>query len=242
MATRKGYGQFCPVAKASEIVAERWTPLVLRELICGSKRFNDLRRGLPHMSPALLSQRLKELEFAQVIRRRSGAGRTVEYSLTEAGRDLRPIIEALGCWGARWASSSLTAEDYDPSLLMWDIRRNIDATELPGTRRTVVEFHFPDAKPASRRWWLVADAGAPVDLCLKDPGFEVDLLLTADLKSMVEIWLGQLAFDDAIRARRLTLEGARALAATFQRCMKLSLFAHAAQPPRPHAKPPQAVQ
>lgn len=194
------------------------------------------------MSPALLSQRLKELEFAQVIRRQAGAGRTVEYSLTEAGRDLRSIIEALGCWGARWAGSSLTADDYDVSLLMWDVRRNIDAAQLPEGRRTVVEFDYRDAAPAFRRWWLVVAAGEPVDLCLKDPGFEVDLVVTTDLKSMVRIWLGQLAFDEAVRNRRVTLEGARVLISSFQKCLKLSLFARDARKLPPPERPIEAAQ
>src|SRR5579884_3915578 len=133
MAARKGYGQFCPVAKASEIVAERWTPLVLRELIAGSRHFNELRRGLPLMSSALLSRRLKELEDAGVVRRQAGPANVIEYSLTEAGQELRPIIEALGFWGARWTRSHLTSQDYDPSLLMWDIRRNVDVSQLPAT-------------------------------------------------------------------------------------------------------------
>lgn len=224
MTAHKGYGQFCPVAKAAEIVAERWTPLILRELMAGSHRFNDLRRGVPLMSPALLSQRLKELEFAGIVERHAGEGRNAEYHLTPAGLELRPIIEALGFWGARWTRSRLTPEDYDPSLLMWDIRRNIDLTRLPATRRTVVEFNLPDAKPAYRRWWLVVHSG-DIDLCLKDPGFEPDLRLSADVHTMTGIWMGHASFDGAVRAGKLKLEGQHALAAGFQKCMKLSPFA-----------------
>ncbi len=226
MAARKGYGQFCPVAKAAEIVAERWTPLVLRELIAGSRRFNELRRGVPLMSSALLSQRLKELESAGIVERHAGEGKNAEYHLSEAGMELRPIIEALGFWGARWTRSRLTREDYDPSLLMWDVRRNIDVQQLPGEARTVVEFNLHGAEQALRRWWLVVDAGE-VDLCLKDPGYEVNLRISADLKTMVEVWMGRQSMDTATRAGKLTFEGQRALAASFQKSLKLSTFARA---------------
>lgn len=226
MAGQKGYGQFCPVAKAAEIVAERWTPLVLRELIAGSRRFNELRRGVPLMSSALLAQRLKELEHAGILERRAGEGRNAEYHLSEAGRELRPVIEALGFWGARWTRSHLSSEDYDPSLLMWDIRRNIDVEQLPKGRRTVIEFNLHGAKPAVRRWWLVAEAGE-VDVCLKDPGYEVDLHLAADLKAMIEVWMGLQSMGDATRDGKLTFHGPESLASSFRKSLKLSPFAPA---------------
>jgi DNA-binding HxlR family transcriptional regulator len=216
------------VAKAAEIVAERWTPLVLRELLTGSRRFNELRRGLPLMSSALLSQRLKELEYAHVIERRTGVGKNAEYHLTKAGQELRPIIEALGFWGARWARSFLTSEDYDPSLLMWDVRRNIDVERLPRRQRTVIELNLHGAEPAFRRWWIVVDAGE-VDLCLKDPGYEVHLHLTTELRVMVEVWMGRQSMGEAMRAGKLTFEGPRTLASSFRRSLKLSLFARAAR-------------
>lgn len=227
MAGHKGYGQFCPVAKAAEIVAERWTPLVLRELIAGSRRFNELRRGVPLMSPALLSQRLKELEHAGIVERRAGEGRNVEYHLTEAGRELRPVIEGLGFWGARWMPGRLAPGDYDAGLLMWDIRRNIDLAHLPANRRTVIEFNLAGAEPACRRWWLVIEAGE-TDLCLKDPGYEVDLVVAADLKAMVEVWMGRQSMDQAVRAGKVRFEGPRALASSFRSSLKLSTFARKA--------------
>jgi len=229
MAGRKGYGQFCPVAKAAEVVAERWTPLILRELMVGSRRFNELRRGVPLMSSALLSQRLKELEHAGIIKRHEGKGRNAEYLLSAAGLELRPIIEGLGVWGARWTPSNLTEDDYDPGLLMWDMRRNIDVGRLPQGVRTVVEFHLHGAKPAMRRWWLVVDAG-DVDLCLKDPGHEVQLQVEADLKTMVEVWMGRQSLAAATRSGKLKFEGAPALASRFRESLKLSLFAPAARP------------
>jgi DNA-binding HxlR family transcriptional regulator len=224
MAARRGYGQFCPVAKAAEIVAERWTPLVLRELIAGSRHFNELRRGLPLMSSALLSRRLKELEDAGVVERRVSDGRTAEYYLSEAGLELRPIIEALGFWGARWTRSHLTSQDYDPSLLMWDIRRNIDVSQLPAARRTVIEIELGGTNQALRRWWLVV-ADGEVDLCLKDPGYEVDLRVFAELRALVEIWLGTQSIQEAARKGRVKFEGPRTLASNFQRSLRLSPFA-----------------
>lgn len=228
MAAHKGYGQFCPVAKAAEIVAERWTPLVLRELICGSHRFNELRRGVPLMSSALLSQRLKELEDAGVIERRAGSGKITEYHLSEAGQELRPIIEALGVWGARWTRSRLTVQDYDPSLLMWDIRRNINVELMPKTPRSVIEINLWGAEPSVRRWWLVVESGE-VDLCLRDPGHEVNLHLSADLRSLVEVWMGRESMSEAARAGRLKLDGPPVLVASFQKSLKLSVFARAAR-------------
>jgi DNA-binding HxlR family transcriptional regulator len=229
MPAQKGYGQFCPVAKAAEIIAERWTPLVLRELIAGSHHFNELRRGLPLMSSALLSQRLKELETSGIVERRTGEGNKTEYHLSQAGLELRPIIEALGFWGARWMPGRLTPEDYDPSLLMWDIHRNLDLDRLPRDRRIVVEFNLRGAEPQFRRWWLVVDHGE-VDVCLKDPGYEVDLYVTTGLRALVEVWMGRQSIDAAVRAGNLVFEGQRTLAAGFRKSLKLSAFARAQLP------------
>jgi DNA-binding HxlR family transcriptional regulator len=179
-----GYGQFCPVAKASEVLAERWTPLVVRELLCGSHRFNELQRGVPLMSRSLLVKRLRDLELAGVIERRpSGDGRGSEYHLTEAGEELRPIIMGLGAWGQRWARSDLSRADLDPRLLMWDMQRNIDTDALP-SRRVVVRFRFTDAAPGLPRvTWLILDRDQ-VDVCYKDPGFEIDLVVAGRLRAL----------------------------------------------------------
>jgi DNA-binding HxlR family transcriptional regulator len=164
--TDTSYGQFCPVAMAAEIVCTRWTPVLLRELTCGPARFNDLRRGVPRMSPALLSKRLRELEAAGVVERAAAPREPAvqEYRLTEAGEDLRPVIEALGSWGQRWVETSATLRNLDPSLLMWDMRRNLDPEPLP-PRRVVIQFQYPELPPAQRRWWLIVAPDAPVDLC-----------------------------------------------------------------------------
>ena len=163
-----GYGQFCPIAKAAQILAERWTPLVLRELICGSTRFNDLRRGVPLMSSSLLSQRLKFLEREGVIERwPAAAGHGFEYHLTAAGRELEPMIMLMGEWGARWVRSQLAPEDLDVTLLMWDMRRKVRPEQFPA-RRVVVAFEFSDVPQSKRRWWLVSE-GKKADLCVTDP-------------------------------------------------------------------------
>src|ERR1700687_1820077 len=154
--TPGSYRQFCPAAMAGEILCTRWTIVLLREMIAGSKRFNDLRRGVPRMSPALLSQRLKELEHAGVVSRVKAKAEpgVFEYHLTRAGRELRPLIEGFGVWGQRWIESRLSMQNLDVSLLMWDMRRSIDPTPLP-KRRSTIQFLYPDAPPGQRSWWLI---------------------------------------------------------------------------------------
>jgi DNA-binding HxlR family transcriptional regulator len=229
MVRKKGYGQFCPVAKASEIIAERWTPLVLRELLCGSQRFNDIRRGVPLMSPSLLSQRLKELEWAGIIERRAAPeDRGWEYCLTEAGESLRPIVEQLGFWGDRFARSQMKGDDLDPGLLMWDVRRGVKADHLPDGR-VVIFFELSGAPKNKKYWWLVKDRDG-VDLCMKDPGFDVDLTLSADLRTMTRVWMGDFEIREALGSGKLKLEGSAALKKSFRRWIGLSFFAQASSP------------
>src|SRR5688572_24071247 len=156
------YGQFCTVARGAEVLGEPWTPLVVRELLCGSTRFNEIHRGLPRMSATLLTQRLRKLEEVGVLERRT-VGRVSEYRLTSAGEELRPIVLALGHWGARWIGSRLRQDQLDAGFLMWDIRRFARLDEFP-PRRVVVHFRFTDAGPAEREWWLVVEDHVP-DLC-----------------------------------------------------------------------------
>lgn len=227
MTGTRGYGQFCPVAIAAEVLAERWTPLVVRELLLGSVRFSDLQRGLPRMSSALLARRLRELEFAGIVERRPGARGGSEYHLTPAGRDLFPIVEGMGLWAQRWMRHDLTrTENLDPDLLMWDIRRTMMRWTGPGDRRLVVEFHLAGALPRRQRWWLVCEPGG-VDLCYKDPGFEVDLLVETSLRVLTEVWLGHVSLDRALREGRLRLEGSRQDIAAFRSWFALSLLAPA---------------
>jgi DNA-binding HxlR family transcriptional regulator len=218
------YGQFCPVAMAAEIVCSRWTALVVRELLCGSTRFNDLRRGVPLMSPTLLSKRLKELEEAGVIEAvPTGQPGIFEYKLTEAGQELRPVVMSLGLWGQRWIESTLSLKNLDPSLLMWDMRRSLDPTPLP-PRRCTINFLFPEIKSAKRTWWLVIEPGK-VDLCATNPGFEVDLFVRSSLKSMTAVWMGLTTVKREIDASQISLIGDEKLAQSMQQWLGLSPFA-----------------
>jgi DNA-binding HxlR family transcriptional regulator len=214
------------MAKAAEIVAERWTLLIIRELLAGSTRFNDLRRGVPLMSPALLSQRLQQLEHDGVVARQRVAGRgTHEYRLTKAGRSLAPVVRYLGDWGGRWVLDRLDAHDLDVTLLMWAMRRRVDPAAF-GSHRVVVAFEFTDLPKAKRYWWLVNN-GSEVDLCPKDPGFEVDLHAISTLKVITNIWVGALTLNAALRDGSLELGGARELKQQFRSWLLLSPFAPA---------------
>jgi DNA-binding HxlR family transcriptional regulator len=217
------YGQFCPIAMASEIVCSRWTALVLREMMCGSTHFNDLRRGLPRMSPTLLSKRLKELEQAGVVTQRRSGASGVEYELTEAGKDLRGVIMSLGLWGHRWIESSISLKNLDPSLLMWDVRRNIVPTALPD-RRCIVHFMYPELTANRKSWWLVIESGK-VDLCYVDPGYDVDLYVTGSLRSMTSLWMGITTLKSEIDAGNITVTGDKAVARSMQEWLGLSPFA-----------------
>jgi DNA-binding HxlR family transcriptional regulator len=221
---RGSYGQFCPVAMAAEIVCSRWTALVVRELLCGTTRFNDLRRGVPLMSPSLLSKRLKELEEAGVIVTVPiGQAGAVEYRLTEAGEDLRTVVMSLGMWGQRWVESSLSLKNLDPSLLMWDMRRSLDPSPLP-PRRVTINFIYPDAPAAKQSWWLVID-GKSVDLCSTNPGFEIDLYVRAALRAMTSVWMGLATVKGEIDAGHIELIGDKALGRSMQQWLGLSPFA-----------------
>ena len=188
MPERNGYGQFCPVSMAAEVFCSRWTPLILRELLAGTSRFNDLRRGVPRMSPALLSKRLKDLEKAGIITVARGKVGAVEYSLTPAGRDLKDVVVGLGLWGSRWVESQLSLRNLDPTLLMWDMRRRLVPEPLP-PRRCTIQFQYPELASTKQNYWLVVDGGV-VDLCYSDPGFEVDLQVRSPLRTMTAVWMG----------------------------------------------------
>ncbi len=221
------YEQFCPVAMAAEILCSRWTIVLLREMLAGSTRFNDLRRGVPRMSPALLSQRLKELEEAGVIERKPVPGEpsVSEYLLTRAGEELRPIITAFGVWGQRWIDSDLSLENLDPNLLMWDMRRNLNCNPMP-KRRCTIEFMYPDApKKEEREWWLVVAPEEGVDLCKIDPGFDVDLYVSSDLRTMTAIWMGYDSLKKALREGNVKLTGDKQLAQNIETWIGLSPFA-----------------
>jgi DNA-binding HxlR family transcriptional regulator len=212
------------MAKAAEILCERWTLVVVRELTAGSRRFNDLRRGVPLMSPTLLSRRLKQLEAAGVVHRvRDGAGSA--YELTPAGAELAPLVQSMAHWGARWVRRRLSRDDLDAGLLMWDIRRQVDASRFPA-QRVVVHFSFPDAATGKQNWWLVSQAGA-TDLCLEDPGYDVDLQLEAPLYVMTAVWMRDVSFKEAERTLGLTVAGDRELRSRLPDWLGASVLAFA---------------
>jgi DNA-binding HxlR family transcriptional regulator len=224
----KGFGQFCPVAVACEIFAERWTPLILRELFSGSRRFSEIRSGMPLISRTLLAQRLQQLEDAGVIEtapRSTGRGR--EYRLTEAGNDFRDVVDRLGEWGQRHAAQQFARDNLDPALLMWSMHRRIDVSRLPAPR-VVVRFEFRGAPHRClnvRTSWLVLERSG-ADVCAKDPGFAVDLAVHADVGALARVWTGHLVWAQAVRSGDIKLEGPRALAEAFPSWLQLSHFAH----------------
>lgn len=220
------YRQFCPVAMAAEILCTRWTVVLLRELIAGSTRFNDLRRGVPRMSPALLSQRLRDLEAAGIVVRTTVSGEqgVQEYKLTAAGLELAPVVEAIGMWGQRWVDAEVSLQHLDVQLLMWDMRRGLNTTPMPA-RRSVISFSYPELSPPQRSWWLIVDPQQAVDLCSVDPGFDVDLYVSTDLRTMTAIWMGMDTVRAALAQRRMFLTGDRALASAMQDWLGLSPFA-----------------
>lgn len=227
------YGQFCPVAKAMELLDERWTMLIIRELVIGSRTFGDLQRGVPKMSPTLLSTRLRTLTRAGVVDRHE-QGKRVYYTLTEAGRELQPIVEAIGHWGIRWMPE-LGVEDLDPHLLMWDVQRNVDLAELP-PGRTVIQFRFRDVARGQRDWWLVLSQDA-VDLCDFDPGHPVTGRVDAALPLFVRLWRGDIDWGQAYKSGGLTVEGPVSVRRGLPRWLTRSIFAAI---PRPERQP-QAV-
>lgn len=224
MENRGGYGQFCPVAMAAEVLCTRWTVVLLREFVAGSTRFNELRKGVPRMSPALLSKRLKELEAWGIVERvpadEAGGG---AYRLTPAGRDLRPIVEAMGMWGQRWLEGQLSLKNLDPSLLMWDMRRNLDPTPMP-PRKCVIQFLYPELPAARQEWWLIVE-GSEVDLCWTDPGFEADLHIVTSLRTMTAIWMGLTTVKAEIETGKLELIGDKTISRSMQQWLGLSPFA-----------------
>ena len=220
------YQQFCPVSMAADILCSRWTILLLRELLAGSTRFNDLRRGLPRMSPALLSKRLRELEVAGLVRRVAIGSKSdiQEYQLTEAGRDLKGLVETFGNWGQKWVESDTTLRNLDANLLMWDMRRNIRTDPMPRKRSNIL-FTYAELPPAQRKWWLLVEPGEDVDLCLVDPGFDVDLYVNVDLETMTRIWLGYEKVAMAKKQGCMHITGDRMIERAIEQWLGLSPFA-----------------
>ena len=220
-----GYSQFCPVALAAEVFAERWTPLILRELLSGARRFSDIHRGVPRISRNLLCQRLDALAYSGIIKRKAiESRRGFEYHLTEAGRAFGPVIESLGAWGYKWSSRDLRDEHLDPDFLIWVLHRLMRKENLPD-RRVVVFFQFRGMP--KRRYWLVLNR-SEIDVCLFDPGFGVDIEVLADVKALAEICLGHLTVREATARGALTLVGVRDLCRKFPTWLGTAHYASAA--------------
>ena len=198
----RSYAQYCPIAKASEILGDRWTLLIVREMLGGASGFNELQRGLPGISRSVLTDRLRSLERAEIIERRTGPkGRTLEYRLTLAGRDLEPVVQAIGEWGVTWSFTDPRPEELDPDLLIVWMARHVDREHLPPDR-TVVQFDFRD--PA-KRYWMVLER-SEVSVCLQHPGFDVDLKVMVDTATLYRVYLGRAELGGAMRARQADAE------------------------------------
>ena len=220
------YGQFCPVAKASDIIGERWTVLILRELLLGTTRYNDFQRALSRISPTLLSKRLKMLEEkGLVVRKRPPGAKSYEYHLTACGRELEPMIEHLAIWGMRWARGQMTDTELDVEFLMWDLQRRLQTERLPDGE-TVLCFEF-DELERFRTWWLVICQGK-VDLCSENPGKEVDLYINSTVRDLALIWRGDVPMAEALRSQSIRTHGNVHLARTIQDWLGISLYAEVA--------------
>jgi DNA-binding HxlR family transcriptional regulator len=226
------YGQYCPVAKAMEVLDERWTMLIVRELLYGSEHFNDLRRGLPKMSPALLSKRLQTLVRAGVVTRSRVAGRT-RYTLTPRGHELKDIIDGLGAWGMRWIAD-LGDEDLDPHLLMWDIHRKAPIGAWPSSRTTLA-FRLSGVSPKVSSWWLVGDDGH-ADVCDSDPGYDVTATISGSLRTLTHIWRGDVSWSRALIDGSVSIDGPSHVRRAVPAWIGQSNFAAV---PRPAKRPTQ---
>lgn len=223
-----GYGQFCPVAKATEILGDKWTLLIVRELLLGTSRFSDLQRALSKISPTILTKRLKQLEAAGIIVRKRQSGQRIhDYRLTPAGKELGPVVEQTAIWGMRWARGQLADDELDIYLLMWDVRRRLQTDKLPGGE-TVLCFSF-SGLPKFATWWLVINQSG-IDLCSDDPGKDVDLYVTTDIRTMIGIWLGDLPLPHCLEDERVVVVGDRRLAKTMGDWLGFGMFS---QVPRP---------
>lgn len=227
----KSYGQFCPVAKAAELFCERWTPLIVRDLATGATRFSELQRGVPLMSPTLLSRRLKQLEAEGVVeRRRSAGGKSWTYHLTDAGREFVPLVEGLAVWGQRWSRRQLAEGEVDLGLLIWSLERSVDPRAF-GKARTVVRLELTD-QPAAKTWWWFVNQDSQCELCLEDPGFEIDLYLACSLVTMIYIVRGDVTLVRAIDGGGLEVIGAAPVRRKLGRWLNLGpLAAIASQRP-----------
>lgn len=228
MAT-KSYGLFCPLAMACEVLEPRWTLLILEGMWCGATRFNEIRRGVPGISPTLLSKRLREMEKQGLVERLEDPAKgTVDYIRTPMAIELEPALSALGDWAYRNIEAKVALSDVKPDYLMWNLRRKIDPSTLP-ERRVVVRFHFTDVREREASYWLIVKPGMAVDLCMADPGFDVDLFVEADSKAMTSVWMGYTSWQAEISRDRIFLSGDSLLIKTIDRWLVKSDFASVAE-------------
>ena len=229
------YGQFCPIAKATELLGERWTFLIVRELLSGCRRFTQLQRGLGDISPALLTARLKAFEEAGlIVRRRIEGGRGYESLPTPASEALKPLIVALGEWGLVWARHRLMQEDFDVDFLMHHLELSVDPSQLPGNE-TVIQFKFADL-PEQRDWWLLIERDC-VDICITPPGRDVDVFVTTSVRTMHDVWMGDRSYRDALDAGDMTIEGELALTRRISSWLRPSIFVDSRRAPIPASIP-----
>lgn len=223
-----GYNLFCPISKACEILEPRWTLLVMGEMWSGSTRFNEIRRGVPGMSPTLLSKRLKEMEYNGLIQRTENPTTgEIHYQITQMGLELQPIALAMGKWANRHIEADVTLEKLDARLLMWNMRRNITTANWPKQQRTVIQFTYPELPRDVQSYWLISKPGLYLDLCSEDPGHNVDLYVTADLKAMTSAWIGFSTLAAEIARGKISLIGDKTLSQTMSSWMVQSAFAMA---------------
>ncbi len=219
------YGQFCPVAKAAEVLGERWTILIVRELLMGTTRFTQFQRALSQISPTLLTKRLNQLQDCGIVLRKTLPDqRRTEYHLTAAGRELLPAVVALGEWGMKWARGQMSDDELDVELLMHDFSRRIDASQLPGGRN-VIKFVFSGLAEFAT-WWIVLEENGERELCVDNPGKEVDVQIRSDLRTMTEIWAGDTEIGNARKDGRLQLSGNALLVRTLPSWLRIGTFAH----------------
>lgn len=216
------YGQYCPVALATEILGERWTILIVLVLCDGVTRFSDMQRALPRIPASTLSSRLRSLETARVVRKKM-AGGSHEYHLTDAGKDLAPIIYEMAYWGQRWARD-LEVEDLDPLHLVWSVHLRMNTDAMP-TGRTTIQIEFTDLPQEKKYYWLVVNDDV-VDVCIKHPGHEPDVTVACGIQRFVEAWRGFRSMEKEVGAGRIKVSGPPAMRKAFPAWLLLSGAAH----------------
>jgi DNA-binding HxlR family transcriptional regulator/putative sterol carrier protein len=224
MANQRSYGQYCPISRTLGLLGERWSLLIVRDLLAGTTRFNDLARGLPGLSRGLLTKRLRQLEAAGVVERLGS-----RYLLTDSGRGLEPIVAALSEWGAQWTFGEPEADELDAAVLVWWMHGRLDTTDLPGQRH-VFHIRFTDDP---QQFWIVIESGDP-SVCLSDPGFDVDVTITSDLEALYQVWLGRLPLNEATTAGRVRFSGPTPLTRRMPQVLQLSALAPIIAAKRPH--------